>query len=102
MQEAPSDIKLNRELRILSLTWRDGSVTHYPLRLLRQTCRCASCVHEFTGAQILDPDSVPEDIEVTKISLVGNYAVSIGFSDDHDTGIYSWKHLAMIRAQAEV
>ena len=50
-------------------------------------------MHEFTGEQLLDVDSVPEDIGATNISLVGNYAMKIAFSDGHDTGIYTWKVL---------
>lgn len=81
---------------ILRFVWdEDGKlVTEYPARFLRASCRCASCVSETTGAQILDPRGIPDDIDVTRASLVGNYGVALDFSDGHTTGIYSWEYLA--------
>ena len=34
-----------------------------------------------------------EDVAVTGIEPVGNYAVRLRFSDGHDTGLYSWDWL---------
>ena len=33
------------------------------------------------------------DILISSIEPVGNYAIRIGFSDGHDTGIFSWSTL---------
>lgn len=33
------------------------------------------------------------DITIAGMSLVGNYAIKIDWSDGHDTGIYTWKKL---------
>lgn len=35
-------------------------------------------------------------LEATSAELVGQYAVRIGFSDGHSTGIYSWAYLREI------
>jgi DUF971 family protein len=34
-----------------------------------------------------------EDINITAIEPVGNYAVRLVFSDGHNTGLYSWDYL---------
>jgi len=47
-----------------------------------------------TGERILDPADVPDDLTITDMSLVGNYAIQFVFSDGHDTGIYTWEALA--------
>jgi len=34
-----------------------------------------------------------ENVNITAIEPVGNYAVKLIFSDSHDTGLYSWDYL---------
>jgi DUF971 family protein len=34
-----------------------------------------------------------EDVSITGIEPVGNYAIKLVFSDGHDTGLYSWDYL---------
>ncbi len=46
-----------------------------------------------TGERLLDPKSIPEDLSVTEMHLVGNYGVGIHFSDGHTTGIYRFREL---------
>ena len=46
----------------VSITWEDEHRTVYPARELRLRCRCASCIEEMTGRQLLDPDKVPENV----------------------------------------
>lgn len=91
----PLEITRAREhdIRIL---WRDGHESHYPARYLRQRCRCAGCVEEMTGRALLDPETVPADIEPLSLQLVGNYAIQIQWSDGHNTGIYTFDHLRRI------
>jgi DUF971 family protein len=50
-------------------------------------------VDERTGVRTLDPQSIPEDIDIAGIEPVGNYAIRIKFDDLHDTGIYTWRYL---------
>jgi ATP-binding protein involved in chromosome partitioning len=73
--------------------WDEGHEDMWPARELRLQCTCALCQSEMTGERILDPDSVPEDISVTHMEFVGNYGLSIHFSDGHTTGIYRWQLL---------
>ena len=52
---------------------------------LRRRCHCALCIDEHTGEALLDPDSVSEDIVPVSIEPMGNYAVSITWSDQHNS-----------------
>ena len=73
--------------------WDDGTENTYTARELRIRCACAHCQSEATGERLLDPASVPADIIVTDMSLMGNYGVGVHFSDSHATGIYRFRDL---------
>lgn len=77
----------------LILGWADGSGQRLAARDLRLACPCAQCRDEVTRERLLDPDSVPLDLRITRIRSVGNYALGLAFSDGHDTGIYTFKAL---------
>lgn len=93
MPEQPTDIKLIRAENVLEMHFAGGAVVRHAVRDLRIACRCAMCVDERTGERILDPASVPQDVSVSDIKLVGNYAVQITFSDGHDTGLFTYERL---------
>ena len=42
---------------------------------------------------MLDPKTVPEDLTIADMHLVGNYGVGVHFSDGHTTGIYRFREL---------
>lgn len=75
------------------IVWDDDTEHVWSARDLRLQCSCASCIHEVTGEQLLDPTSVPTDVTVKDMRLVGNYGVNITFSDGHSTGIYRFDRL---------
>ncbi len=79
--------------RELKITWSDGHAGVYPFRYLRQICPCASCVDEMSGKQVLDKESVPQDLQGLKLEPVGHYALRFEFSDGHTTGLYPFKLL---------
>ncbi len=96
MHAAPTDIKLKRSEAILEVCWSPEGVRLYRIHAIRCACGCAGCVDEMTGAKILDPAAVPEDIGISQMKLIGHYAVQFTFTDGHDTGIYSWDRLLVI------
>ncbi len=66
---------------------------HYPARALRLACPCAACVDEMSGRRTLDPATIPADVHVDSLELVGAYGVRIRWSDGHGTGIYTFELL---------
>ena len=75
------------------IKWQDGHESVYPARELRLACPCAGCVDETTGAIRVTVTSVPQDVHPLKIELVGRYAISVMWSDGHNTGIYAFDRL---------
>ena len=101
----PTRLDLKRDKQ-LEIDWSDGSKSIYPLALLRSLCPCATCrehrekeAQKKTLLKIL-PGNYTGEIRVVNASLVGNYALQIDWSDNHDTGIYSWEYLREIAPKA--
>jgi len=85
-----------REKEAIRIRWQDGHVSNYTNAYLREQCQCASCVDEWSGKKRIFPDQIPKDIVSTEIKAVGRYAVSIHWSDGHNTGIYPFDLLRKI------
>jgi DUF971 family protein len=89
----PERVEPTDDGRRLRIVWRDGHVSEYPPRAIRLACPCAGCIDEMTHEPILDPATVPLDINPVAIEYVGRYALKFVWPDGHDTGIYPWDHL---------
>jgi len=59
---------------------------------LRQDCKCAACVEELTGKKLLRPDMIPETIVPVSMNPCGNYALSVDWSDGHQS-LYPYKQI---------
>ena len=79
--------------RRLVIEWDNGDRTTLTTVELRSICPCAACVDELTGVRRHDPGSVAEDLVHADVRLVGNYAITMSFSDGHATGIYPFPML---------
>ena len=78
----------------LRLTWDDGHTAEFEYGYLRGYCPCAGCQGHGAGAVEYRPPEKP--VEPLQIQPVGNYAISIQWSDAHDTGIYRFDFLREI------
>jgi Mrp family chromosome partitioning ATPase/DUF971 family protein len=63
----------------------DGEPVAMAPAALRRNCRCANCIDEMTGRKTLRDADVPADIVPETIAPLGNYAVSVAWSDGHDS-----------------
>ena len=84
----------------VTLTWKGGESVTIDHRALRASCQCALCVDEFSGDPLLDPSSLPDDIHPEQIGTVGNYALSIQWSDGHTTGFFPYARIRQIGSSA--
>lgn len=93
MSLPPTNIRAHQAEQALELAWEDGLAARVPYREIRADCPCASCKDEWTGARILDPQTIREDILLEGLEQVGGYAVRFVWNDGHSTGLYTWETL---------
>lgn len=77
----------------VSVVWEDGTSKDIKNLDLRDNCKCALCVDEYTGEKTLKKDEIPADIMGLESTPLGNYAVSIKWSDGHTSSIYPYSSL---------
>jgi DUF971 family protein len=87
----PVAITLHKDSRILEVAFEDGSRFELPCEYLRAYSPSAEVRGHGPGQEILQLGK--EDVTITAIEPVGNYAIKPTFSDGHDTGIYTWEFL---------
>ena len=80
----------------ITIHWADGAESSFEAADLRRACACAQCVNEWTGEQMLKPETIADDVKIDHIGIVGRYAINFHFSDKHETGIYSFKYLRLL------
>lgn len=78
--------------KTLSIVWSDERKDLFDVVMLRRSCRCANCVNEMTGEQILKPEQVSEAVRPVKVTSLGRYALNFDWSDGHSS-IFSWEML---------
>jgi ATP-binding protein involved in chromosome partitioning len=81
----------------ITLKWPGGEIVSVSNATLRKACSCALCVDELTNEPILDPASVPDDIHALKVGTIGNYAISVEWSDGHNTGFFPYRTIRELK-----
>ena len=99
----PEHIAISKSKGI-KIDWKDGHRSEYALQYLRDKCPCAGC----TGAHGTPPREPANPfpmfqsaLKMTEVHAVGNYAITIEWSDGHKAGIYSYDHFREICPCAE-
>jgi len=87
----PTEIKLHQVSRKLEIAFDDGTRFELPYEFLRVYSPSAEVRGHGPGQEVLQVGK--QNIEVKNVEPVGSYALSLTFSDGHDTGIYSWDYL---------
>lgn len=89
----------------LRIVWSDGVASEYRAGQLRDACPCATCreKHKTEGEEKSGPVALPvlslaeaKPLALESMRPVGNYAYNIGFSDGHDSGIYTFEYLRQL------
>jgi DUF971 family protein len=86
----PSNITLSKDKRLLTVSFRDND---YALtsEFLRVYSPSAEVRGHGPGQETLQLNK--QDVLISSLDPMGNYAIAVHFSDGHTTGIYSWSYL---------
>lgn len=95
----PTELRLDKDKRELTVTFDDGPSFALPAELLRVLSPSAE-VQGHNEAQRVTVAG-KRNVRIVRIEPVGNYAVRIGFDDGHDTGLYMWEYLRELGEHGE-
>ena len=87
----PEEIRLTKSKSLLDVRFDDGKSFSLSAELLRVESPSAEVQGHGPGQKTTPVGK--RDILIKSIEPVGNYAIRIGFSDGHNTGIFSWNTL---------
>ena len=87
----PTELRLHKDRKILTVTYDGGERFDLPAEYLRVKSPSA----EVQGHSPDERKTVPgkRDVEIIEVLPVGNYAVRLVFDDMHSTGIFDWNYL---------
>jgi len=95
----PTELRLDKEKRILTVSYDDGQSFALPAELLRVLSPSAEVQGHSPDQRITVPGK--KNVGISRIEPVGNYAVRIVFTDGHDTGLYVWEYLRELGEQKD-
>ena len=87
----PTEIKLHQESKLLEIFFDNNAECMLSAEFLRVHSPSAEVQGHSPDQAVLQTGK--ENIGIVNIEAVGNYAIKIIFSDEHDTGIFSWAYL---------
>jgi len=87
----PTEIKLHKQSKIMEIAFNDGSRFNLPFEGLRVFSPAAEVRGHGPGQETLQVGK--KEVDITAVEPVGQYAVTLVFDDQHDSGIYSWDYL---------
>ena len=87
----PTNLTYHSKAHNLELEFNTGEKYELSAEYLRINSPSAEVQGHGPGQEVLQIGK--QDVNITKIEQVGNYAVQLFFDDNHDTGIYSWDTL---------
>ena len=87
----PSELRLHKDKKTLTVNFDGGEFYDFPAEYLRVKSPSA----EVQGHSAEERKTVPgkRDVGIIEVLPVGNYAVRLVFDDLHSTGIYGWEFL---------
>jgi len=89
-QAWPTEIRLHKDRRTLSVAFDSGESFAFPAEYLRVKSPSA----EVQGHAPEERKTVPAKryVAILEVQPIGNYAVRLVFDDLHSTGIFSWDY----------
>ena len=84
----PEEIRLSKAKDRLEIRFDDGAQFSLSAELLRVESPSAEVQGHGAGQKTTPAGK--QHVLISSIEPVGNYAIRIGFSDGHNTGLFSW------------
>jgi len=95
----PTELSLDKDKRILTVSFDDGKSFTIPAELLRVLSPSAEVQGHSPEQRVTVGGK--RNVGITRLEPVGNYAVRIVFTDGHDTGLYVWEYLRELGEEKE-
>jgi DUF971 family protein len=86
----PNNITLSKDKKILTVSFKNDDYV-LTSEFLRVYSHSAEVRGHGPGQETLQLNK--QDVSISSLAPMGNYAIAIHFSDGHSTGIYSWSYL---------
>ncbi len=87
----PTELKLDKDKRMLTVSFDDGASFALPAEFLRVLSPSAEVQGHSEDQRVTV--SGKKNVGILGIEPVGNYAARIVFDDGHDTGLFVWAYL---------
>ena len=97
MTNIPTDIKLHKASKTLTLTYASGEEFTLPAEFLR--VHSPSAEVQGHGKPILQFGKL--NVGLTKIEPAGQYALKLTFDDGHDSGLFTWDYLYQLAVRQD-
>ena len=94
----PNNITLSKDKKLLTVSFKEDE---YALtsEFLRVYSPSAEVRGHGPGQETLQLNK--QDVSISALVPMGNYAIAIHFSDGHTSGIYSWSYLLHLGTEKE-
>jgi DUF971 family protein len=87
----PTELRLDKDKRVLTVSFDDGKSYALPAELLRVLSPSAEVQGHSPEQRVTVAGK--KNVGILRLEPIGNYAVRIVFDDGHDTGLYVWDYL---------
>ena len=87
----PTELRLRKQSRVLEVAFGETERYSLPFEYLRVHSPSAEVQGHGPGQETLVLGK--QQVLITAVEPVGQYAVRLVFDDGHDTGLYTWKYL---------
>jgi DUF971 family protein len=87
----PTEIRLQKGSRLLTVSFDDGTGFDFSFEYLRVHSPSAEVKGHGPGQETLQKGK--QDVVITEVQPVGHYAVRLVFDDGHDSGLFTWDYL---------
>ena len=96
----PAELRVSADRALLTVRFDDGAAFALSARLLRAMTPSAQD-RGHGGPSFAPVPGVGAGVVIEAADLVGRYAVRLGFSDGHASGLYTWERLHRIGRERE-